>query len=89
MDWVEHEKERVITIISAATTCEWKDHRTNIIDILGHVDITLEVQGSLRVLDGFVAIFDSVAGVELQSETVWRQVDKYGVPRMCFLNKME
>jgi len=89
VDWVEHEKESDNTIISAATTCEWKDHRTNIIDTLGHVDITLEVQGSLRVLDGFVAIFDSVAGVELQSETVWRQVDKYGVPRMCFLNKME
>ena len=89
MDWMEQEQERGITITSAATTCEWKDHRVNIIDTPGHVDFTLEVERSLRVLDGAVAVFDGVAGVEPQSETVWRQADKYKVPRMCFLNKMD
>ena len=89
MYWMEHKKERDNTIISVATTCEWKNHRTNIIDTLRHVHFTLEVQGSLRVLDRFVAISDGVASVKLQSETMWRQVDKYDVPRMCFLNKME
>ena len=89
MDWMEQEQERGITITSAATTCFWKDHRVNIIDTPGHVDFTIEVERSLKVLDGSVAVFCSVGGVEPQSETVWRQADKYGVPRMAFINKMD
>src|SRR4249919_3808141 len=89
MDWMAQEQERGITITSAATTCYWRDSRINIIDTPGHVDFTVEVERSLRVLDGAIALFDSVAGVEPQSETVWRQADKYHVPRIAYINKMD
>src|SRR6201992_815328 len=89
MDFMEQEQERGITITSAATTAFWKDHRINIIDTPGHVDFTIEVERSMRVLDGAVAVFDAVAGVDPQSETVWRQADKYRVPRIAFINKMD
>src|ERR1700733_2897962 len=89
MDWMEQEQERGITITSAATTCFWRDMRINIIDTPGHVDFTAEVERSLRVLDGACAVFDAVSGVEPQTETVWRQADKYRVTRMCFINKMD
>ena len=89
MDWMEQEQERGITITAASTTCFWREHRINIIDTPGHVDFTVEVERSLRVLDGAVAVFDAVGGVEPQSETVWRQADKYRVPRIAFINKCD
>ena len=89
MDFMDQERERGITITAAATTCDWRDHRINIIDTPGHVDFTVEVERSLRVLDGGVVLFDAVAGVEPQSETVWRQADRYAVPRLSFVNKMD
>src|SRR5204863_9482472 len=89
MDWMEQEQERGITITAAATTCFWRNHRINLIDTPGHVDFTIEVERSLRVLDGAIAVFDAVGGVEPQSETVWRQADRYHVPRICFINKAD